>query len=52
VSGGEGEGTALGDLLAAYAPDQLEALHWAAEAERLEAAAPEAWGVVVDAING
>lgn len=52
VSGGEGEGTALGDLVAADAPDPLDALHWADEADRVAAADPEAWAVVVDAISG
>jgi RNA polymerase primary sigma factor len=51
VKGSDGERTALGDLVAADAPDPLEALHWADEAERLAAADPEAWGVVVGAIS-
>lgn len=51
VNSGEGERTAMGDLIAADTPDPLEALHWSAEAERLQDAEPEAWEAAMAAIN-
>jgi RNA polymerase primary sigma factor len=49
--GGDGA-TTLGELVAADAPDALEAMHWADEAARLQAVAPEAWAAAMAAADG
>jgi RNA polymerase primary sigma factor len=51
VAGGEGELTPLGELVAAEAPDPLEALHWHEQAAAVAAADPEAWALAVAQIE-
>jgi RNA polymerase primary sigma factor len=51
VAGGDGEPTPLGELVAANAPDPLEALHWQEQAAALAAADPEGWALAVAQIE-